>query len=486
MLTHSNTSRQARRKEERDNARALKREAIAKMKAVQKVTNLISRIFKDESIEALAYKMGVIDRKRELTPLALVGVLMLACDGESVNSLESMCSDLREWFKIYITPQTLQARINNKNTVNFIKMIIDEVMKMETSKILEKILKKGRNLRRLNIKNKLFKYKRVLLQDSTVISLHNNLWRIFRGCGNSSNNAAVKCDFIIDLLNNQIIYMKCISGRIPDASLSKEILSFVKEGDLILRDLGYFNLPHFKQMMNENSDFVSRLSSNVNVYLNQNDEEPIDLVEYFQKNSVNDEIDINVYIGRIERIKVRLIGLKVPFEVLEVRRSQYKKDRKKEFSEFLNAWNNYTFMITNISAKQISIKGILILYKFRWQIELFFMSLKSVLSIDNITGSNKYRICCFLFLKLCISWITSMLYSCAQAINTSRKEISLIKFTKWIKRFGIFECIFIHDGFNYLFKAFERDMNLLYKRETKLEAWLVEENEFLEVLSETN
>lgn len=468
MISQLNVSRQVRRTTERKESKALLNEENLKNDLVKRIKNSFSNIFEEKSLEKLAFSKGIIERKRELTAVALVGILMLGCSGPVISSLVSMCSDLRKWFNIHITPQALQKKINNKNTSDFIKIIMNKVMTIEINKILSRLFKR---------KKRLSSFKRILLQDSTVISLHENLSRIFRGCGGDASKSAVKCDFIIDLVTNQILYMKCLSGRVPDSSLSNQIIKHCHEGDLILRDLGYFNLAHLKQIIMRKSKFVSRLSKKTHVYLKENDEEPVNLPEYLEKNkSIENKIDIILYVGKIERVKVRMIGLKVPQEVLEIRRKQYKKVRKKEPSDSLVEWNHYTFMITNISSEEATLNGILNFYKLRWQIELFFKTLKSILSIDEISGSNKYRILCFLYLKLCMSWISSMLYSLGQAKNTSNKEISLIKFSNWITRIRIFECMFIYDGFEKLLISFERDKSLLYKRKVKETYWSIEIN----------
>jgi Transposase DDE domain len=470
MLTEPRASRQVNRKRKREQDKINLAEEKAQAREAIKIQNLIAAVFQQESIEDLAVKMGVIERKRELTAFALVGVLMIGCNSESVESLEILCSNLRKWFNIFIKPQTLQARINNKATSDFIKVIMTKIMQIEFDKAILKNFKK-------NVRNNLFN--RVLVQDSTTISLDKNLWRLFRGCGGSGSKAAVKFDFIIDLSNKKIVHMKPMAGRIPDSSLSGEIDKFAGENDLILRDLGYFNLTQFKNLILSKSFFVSRLSKSVNVYLNKYDKEPIDIVKYLKENkSPNEEIDLTIYIGKIERLEVRLIGLKVPPDVIEARRQQHKRCRnKKEPSESLQEWNGCTFMITNIPREKASLKLILKLYSLRWQIELFFKACKSELKIDNITGRNKHRILCFLFFKLCIVFIAAILYAFAQ--GKSSREISLLKFTKWLKSNGLYELTFTCDGFNLILKAFERDKDLLYKKKTKDKPWWEENKECL-------
>lgn len=464
MLTQPTMSRQVRRKNQRFLDECLDKEKKAQAKAVNSVTKLINRIFEDESIEELAFKLGVIERVRELTPVALIGVMMLGCDSPSIASLETMCSYLREFFDIDIKPTSLQAKINTPNTVKFIETIMDRIMKIEVDKILNKILKKT---------DTFYSFNSILLEDSTTIPLYENLSRLFPGCGGSGSKAAVKIDFIIDLKSKEIKQMKHVSGKIPDASLSGGIIDFIGENDLVLRDLGYFKLAYFKKIIKKKAFFISRLSKSVNVYLKKNDKTPIDLIEYMKKNTL---IDLTVYIGSVERMQVRLIGIAVPPDVVESRRQQHKKNRgKKEPSEALNEWNKFTFMITNAPRVRISLKSILKLYALRWQIEIFFKACKSNLTIDNITGENKYRILGFLFLKLCAVFVASMLYALAQI--TSTREISIIKFTNWVKKNGLYKITFTYDGVDLILKKFERDVDLLYKKKTKDKSWWKESKE---------
>lgn len=59
--------------------------------------------------------------------------------------------------------------------------------------------------------------------------------------------------------------------------------------------------------------------------------------------------------------------------------------------------------------------------------------MKSHICLDRLTGHNKYRIRCLIYIKAAITLVVTMLYSYAQLINPTDKEISLVKFTKWLK-----------------------------------------------------
>ena len=382
---------------------------------------------------------------------------------EEVSSLETMCCFLGKWFDIHMKPQSLQEQINSQECADFIKEVSIMIMMHESNKIVAKLLKRSKKF-----KSSLFK--RILLQDSTVISLPETVSRIFKGCGGASSKAAVKCDMIIDETNHLILRCRCLAGKIPDASLSKDIFSLAEEGDLVIRDMGYFNLSHFTLFIKRNILFISRLKSGVYIYLNKTDENPINLIEYLESlNIKNRKVDINVYIGKEERIHLRLIGIKVPEEVIDTRIAQYKKARgnSKKPSEDLLIWYGYTLMITNITKDQMPLKLIVKMYKIRWQIELFFKNMKSHIKVDNFSGENKYRILCLLYIKLALTWISTLLYVLVQMSTNPKYTVSPFKFTKWLHSLGDWQKSVAKGDFTKLIEDFERDAHLLRKQVKK-------------------
>lgn len=398
--------------------------------------------------------------------MAIVSILMIGCFNDCdlipIIALERMCALLRKWFNVFLTPQSLQEIINRKEASEFIKKIMTCIMKNEAEKVIKKLLK--------NRQMRLKLISRILIQDSTVISLPDTLKKLFKGFGGSASKAAIKFDFIIDQNNKCILKIKYFAGRIPDLKLCNDIMEVVQEEDLIIRDLGYFNLSQFSKITMKKAYFISRLSNSVNVYLNKNDQIPVDIIEHLKKLDVkNKDADIQVYLGQKERIPVRLIGITVPPEVVEARRQQYKRSngRSKEPSEFLNTWNGYTIMITNVPKEQLSLKMILKLYKVRWQIELFFKNMKSNMGFDNLTGRNKYRILCLIYIKLAVTWMISILYAYAQAIVEEKKEVSLCKLTRWLIDIGEFRTACLSWNFLNLLEELERDIDLLCMQKRK-------------------
>ena len=474
MLSRKKVSRQVQRQQARKQIKELRTQEKKEEQILRQIKIILESVFDEDNIKLIAKKTKLSLRTRKLTPLVIVSILLMGCSCEigsqSICQLRTMSSFLRKWFNIHIKTQSLQAKINRKETSDFIKAIMAEVVKHETNKILGKIFKKTmkKNKKKTKKLNKKL-FKRILLQDSTVISLPESLSKMLRGCGGTASKAAIKCDFTIDQTNHLILSVRFSAGRNPDVSFSGNIIDDLQNKDLVIRDLGYFKLSVLKDIMNENAYFISRLSKVALVYLNKNDEEPLDIMKKVEiLNIEKKKLDIDVFIGQTDRIPARLIGIKVPPEVVEARRHQYKKARgKKEPSEELIEWNGYTFMITNIPKDDLSLKQILKIYKIRWQIELFFKNMKSNLCIDNLTGKNKYRILCIIYTKLVLTWIVLLLYAYAQTKVDKGKEVSLFKFTDWLKVDGKLKNALLTQNLSNLLHELDRDLNLLYKEKKK-------------------
>lgn len=468
MIVKTKISRQVRRALERKEKKDFKASENLEKEAYKKILYVFQKVFPDEKIILdIAKKSKFCVRARNLMPYTFVVVLLMGCIGDinsNPASLERICLLLKKWFKVKIKPQSLKNKINQKNASDFIKEVMGVIIKHYVGNTLKRIFKTR------TFKISLFN--QILIQDSTVFSLPDSMSRIFPGCGGNSSAAAVKIDFIIDLNAKFILRVKCKAGKTNDGKMGKDINDVLDENDLVLRDLGYYNLSEFSNFIRKNIYFISRLSINTHIYLNKDDEEPIDINKYLINIGINKKkIDIDVFVGKKERIPLRLIGIKVPKIVVEKRKEQYKKkNHGKKPSEAICEWNKFTLMITNID-RRITINNIINLYKLRWQIELFFKSIKSNLNVDKLTGNNKYRIQCLIYIKIILVLMISVLFAYAQLIERNN-EISLPKFIDWLKDGRLREAI-LTNSFKNIFKEIERDAANLCKqkrrRKTSLE-----------------
>lgn len=127
------------------------------------------------------------------------------------------------------------------------------------------------------------KYNRILVGDSTTLALP--YWLSWCYPGNVSKGkkkAQLKIQVIYDLLNNCFVHFTITSFRENDQSRAKDILSIATEKDLIIRDLGYFSLNCFEEMIRSKRRFLSRLRSKVNIY-NPETEQELNLLRELKK-----------------------------------------------------------------------------------------------------------------------------------------------------------------------------------------------------------
>lgn len=218
-----------------------------------------------------------------------------------------------------LTPQSLEERINKKETVEYIKTVFTEAMNQKIADIS------------LNTENLLSSFTDVELQDSTVISLNEKLSDTFPGSGGNASGSALKVDLVYSIKNCKLKKLSICNGTHPDQLTSRESDKSLPIGGLQICDLGYFTLHRFKLLDNNEKYYLSRLHTQVNVYLFEDAKETIDLPDYLNKYFKHQNvIDITVYVGAEERLPTRLIVYRLKEEIVsERRRKAYETARRK-------------------------------------------------------------------------------------------------------------------------------------------------------------
>lgn len=255
-------------------------------------------------------------------------------------------------------------------------------------------------------------FKRVLIQDSSCIKLPDSLSEYFPGSVNQygKKKAIARVQLCIDLKSNTYRDIELKSYCDHDATYADKILEYIKEGDLVLRDLGYSVTSIFRKIGNLGAYFISRLHPGWCV-LDAENEEVIDLVDTLKKldRSNTQVLDKEVKIGKNEKLKVRLVSIKLTDQQAQKRRAQARKNgnRNKKGSKstsYLLGWNIF---ITNIDQDQLSVQQVYKFYSLRWHIELIFKNWKSHFRIDEIFSSCQGKIMQnqnYYFIYVCVFW----------------------------------------------------------------------------------
>ena len=154
----------------------------------------------------------------------------------------------------------------------------------------------------------------------------------------------------------------------------------------------------------------------MNVYEDQLGSSQLDfeaLYRYLSKKKI-DRIEKNVFIGKEEKLPVRLIISIVPENVYESRirkrekcnkcigKTRMSKSKTSSYtvSDKTKARAHFNLYISNIPAPELSIESICNLYTTRWQIERMFKVWKSILKIHCIGKMNYHRLMTTLYMSL--------------------------------------------------------------------------------------
>lgn len=284
-------------------------------------------------------------------------------------------------------------------------------------------------------------FKEVRIKDSTCFQLSENLAESYPGSGGSGSPAAVRVQFEYDLLKGTIIALSISAFNHQDQTDSKETLSDLEQGVLILRDLGYVNNDFLKACIGKGAYFLVRLQHNINVFtLENNQYQPINWEAMYSqmKSGKVSQIQKEVYLYDDKSVKVRIVIILLPDRVYEQRIRKARKEAKKKGRTLSNEYKSkarFNLFITNIAEDVLDIGSLDKLYKLRWQVELVFKVWKSIYEIDKVKKVNKHRFECYLIGKLLLiilNWqivwgMSPVIYKTKGLIISTYKTFDLLK-----------------------------------------------------------
>ena len=382
---------------------------------------VINDKLKEIGIDYAARESGFIKRKgKKITPISLVVSLFNCLIRGRDLSFSAWAIEHSNINMETVSKQAIWKRTNT-NLIDFLKVLIQNTIQI-------KLEQQKQNL------HEVFKhFNNVYIQDSTSLKLPDTLRNIFPGNRSKGQQKAVaKIQAIYNLTTRCFKRFSVTSFTDNDQKESPNIVTDLREGDLIIRDLGYFVLSVFKSITKEGAYFLSRYKFGTDLY-DTNTMKKISLILLTREGSI---IDKEVNIGKKEKISVRLVAIKLNPQIAEERRRKAKNDRdkrlnhSKEYMELLG-WSIY---ITNVGEDIWTVDQVQTAYKMRWFIEVIFKSWKSQLKIPEIIPENnmspeKAQVIIYAFLLFVLLFQIDLF---AKLYNMGIKNISLLKLSNFI------------------------------------------------------
>lgn len=219
---------------------------------------------------------------------------------------------------------------------------------------------------------------RVCLRDATVVSRP----------GSTGTDWRVHLNFDLGNL--------CVDGvEVTDAHGGENLDRFTPSpGDIVVADRVHAYAQSLGSVLAAGADVVVRTNwQNLPLWTEQN--ERVDIIAWLKRvfatsTTPYQELPVTLLAPQ-GRFNLRLVACQLPQEAAEQARVEKRKDSRK------NGHNpdertlfacGYTLVVTSLSADRWSAASVLGLYRTRWQIELYFKRLKSLLNFDGLRAQD--------------------------------------------------------------------------------------------------
>lgn len=278
-------------------------------------------------------------------------------------------------------------------------------------------------------------FSRVIIADSSSWGINEKIRNALPGSGGGASGASCKLQAFYDYKHGELQFVQVTPGTLPDNRYTDNLPGMLNKGDLLLVDQGYFKLSMLSAIVSKEAFFLTRFLANTTVF-DPDSKERIVLQEHLGKVRGN-ACEINALIGaaQMPRVSCRLIALRVSEDVANQRRRRLRKEAQKKgrtVSKYHLDMCEWTLLTTNVPSQWLPLEMVRALYTVRWQIELLFKQLKSILHVHKSDTGKEHRLRCELYGKLIGAAIIHRIHA-AQTNNqwcSQKREVSMEKLYK--------------------------------------------------------
>ena len=278
-------------------------------------------------------------------------------------------------------------------------------------------------------------FRRVLLVDSSSWDVSESLRDVLPGSGGSASAANCKLQTAYDYKRGELEFLNVTAGTVPDNRYTDHLPGMLQKDDLLLVDQGYFKLRTLFDIDEKGAFFLTRFLVRT-VVKDPLTQTPIDLAKHLSELDGNAcEMDVLMGCEKAPHVACRLIALRVSDQIANERRRRLKKEAKKKgraVSKHHLRMCDWTLLITNVPQRWLPLEMVRALYTVRWQIELLFKQLKSILRVHQSDTDKENRLRCELYGKLIGAVLIHRIHAAEtnRLWNTKRRELSMDKLYK--------------------------------------------------------
>lgn len=359
-------------------------------------------VFTDANLRMKAFETGFCQRVSKFSPPMFIDSLLYDATADITKSLNQLAVNINRKYHVTITKQGVEQRFT-AGAVKYIQSLIGSLLSHQLNHSIEAGWFKL--------------FKRVLIKDSTKFDVSKNLAKQLPGFGGNASKAGVCIQYEFDIKAGEVSDLTITPANVPDNKNTSQTIGKVREGDLILRDLGYSIISCFNAIKKVGAYFISRLNVSIVVYeMKGNKLVELDFEKLYKmmREGKIQRLEEHVFIGKEDKLPVRVIIELMPEEVVSKRlkkTNDYNKKKGQKTSDNYKIRACFNLYITNLEDTILEADTIVKIYRIRWQVELIFKAWKSIFGVDNNNPMKYERLICLLNVRLLlilINWDTFM------------------------------------------------------------------------------
>jgi transposase len=188
----------------------------------------------------------------------------------------------------------------------------------------------------------------------------------------------------------ELFSLHCDYFRVTQPEVGESFTNFsVTPGDLLLGDRGYGSLKGLWHIKNKGGDFLVRLKNKAFGLYSAANGEKFDLLKALSGLTIGEVGEWEVEARTVEQtaMRLRICAVKKSKEAAEdsvLRTTRKAKDRGSTLDPETIELQRYVVLTTSVAREHMSAEQVAELYRIRWQIEIAFKRLKSIMGLGHL------------------------------------------------------------------------------------------------------
>lgn len=212
-----------------------------------------------------------------------------------------------------------------------------------------------------------------------------------------------------------VFKMGSVDHLITDVKVGESLVNFdLKPGYLVIGDRAYSSINGIKHCEQSGAEYILRMRM-TSFTVRDDQGAPIDMLETIKDIKGKEYVDLRAFATNLdgEIVPIRICARrKEPEAIVRTQKRLKKKESKKQckISQEAKFFNEYIVIATNLH-DEITAEEILDAYRFRWQVEIYFKRLKSILDFGELPKRRTDSVIAWLNGKLMVALLIEIFIS---------------------------------------------------------------------------